>query len=167
MMLTSKPATLLVGLVLIGTPSERGLADGMSPQQQADETSLMDPNGPLNPHGFPRLNECERIPLSDPASEAKANISRGDLRPFKIYGFINPKTQVAPGITCPSISFWPYAYRGGRFISDMPACGTTNTASNAPAEKMEAYNRILAADARFQQLTGCKPAPLKSDPAAR
>jgi hypothetical protein len=110
-------------------------------------------SSPLNPHGFPKIKACKSISLDDPAREARENISRGDLRPFTVYGFTQGDV---PGVFCPSGSY-ALESRGGTFVSDMPdACGGRSF-SNAPADKMEAYNRTLASNPRFQQITGCRP----------
>jgi hypothetical protein len=117
----------------------------MSPPEQAAT--------PLNPHRFPALATCQSVALTDPAKEARANIAKGDLRPFAVYGFTQGNIL---GVYCPSRRY-PLDYRGGTFVSDVPdACGH-NVFSNAPPDRMEAYNRVLAVDPRFQKLTGCRP----------
>ena len=108
---------------------------------------------PLNPHRFPALATCQSIALADPAKEARVNIAKGDLRPFAVYGFTQGNIL---GVYCPSQRY-PMDYRGGTFVSDVPdACGH-NVFSNARPDRMEAYNRVLAADPRFQKITGCRP----------
>lgn len=112
-----------------------------------------EPKGPLNPHGFPRLPMCKSIRLDHSVEEAAANIARGDLRPFTVYGFT--PTDV-PGVFCPH-GRYEMESRGGRFVSDIPdACGGMSF-SNAPGTAMLAYNRIIAANPRFQAVTGCRP----------
>jgi hypothetical protein len=109
--------------------------------------------GPLNPRGLPQITACRSIPLADPIAEARANIARGDRRPFTVYGFTPGDV---PGIFCPSGKY-QLESRGGTFVSDMPdACGGMSF-SNAPRDKMLAYNRALAADPKFQQITQCQP----------
>ncbi|BBE34991.1 ankyrin repeat domain-containing protein [Sphingosinicella microcystinivorans] len=109
---------------------------------------------PLNPKGYPAIAMCRTIGLSDPEREAKENITRGDLRPFTVYGYW---AQDVPGVFCPNGKY-PIDKRGGTYVSDIrDACGQMSF-STAPPEKMKAYNRILAAQPRFQEITGCRPA---------
>ncbi len=108
----------------------------------------------LNPRRLPPLAMCETVLLGDPVAAAKANIHQGDRRPFTIasLGRIS-----IPGVFCPSGDYW-FESRGGLVISDVPPLsGETACAPNVPPEQMELYNRTLAADARFQQATGCRP----------
>lgn len=107
----------------------------------------------LNPNGYPPIAACQAVPLENPIAEAKASIARSDLRPFTIYGFT---PAAVPGIFCPSGRYGMES-RGGTFVSDMPdACGG-NSFSAAPPERMESFNRTLAADSHFQKITGCRP----------
>ncbi len=109
--------------------------------------------GSLNPNGFPQIAACKTIALDDPAGAAKANIAKGDLRPFTVYGFTSGDVS---GVFCPSGNY-RLESRGGTFVSDMPdACGS-HSFSNAAADRMETYNRTLAADPRFQKVSGCRP----------
>lgn len=110
------------------------------------------PSSALNPHGYPKTAICATISLDDPIAEAKRNIAKGDLRPFTAYGFT---PGYVPGIFCPSDSY-SMDSRGGTFVSDMPdACGGISF-SNAAPDKMEAYNRVLGANPRFEEITGCR-----------
>lgn len=123
---------------------------------ESHERSLLEPNGPLNPNGYPRLTVGEHISLDDPIAEANASMAMDDFRPFKNFGFTAPTYQNAPGIVCPSRSGWTYDYRGGTLYSDLPG---SSPISNAPPEKMEQFNQTLAGTARFRAITGCVPAP--------
>jgi len=99
------------------------------------------------------LPTCERITLTDPASLAKANIAKGDRRPFTVFGFTQ---NDVPGVFCPSGDY-DMQSRGGTFVSDMPdACGAM-VASVADPKQMLIYNRTLAADPEFQRITQCRP----------
>lgn len=110
--------------------------------------------GPLNPNGLPQIEACKSIKLNDPVAEAKANITKGDRRPFTVYGFTPGDV---PGVFCPNGNYRMES-RGGTFVSDIPdACGK-NSFSNAPPDAMRTYNRTLAADPKFQEITGCRPA---------
>lgn len=110
--------------------------------------------GPLNPDGLPQIEACKSIDLADPVAEAKANIAKGDRRPFTVYGF-TPRD--VPGVFCPHGDYQMES-RGGIFVSDVPdACGQ-HSFSNAPPDAMQTYNRTLAADPKFREITGCRPA---------
>ena len=127
-----------------GGSSDRPLP---APQPRDVQTSA------LNPHGFARAAACEAIVMEDPGAEAKANIAKGDRRPFTVHGFTPGDV---PGVYCASGNY-RLESRGGTFVSDMPdACGS-HAFSQAPAETMKAYNRVLASDAQFQKITGCRP----------
>lgn len=110
--------------------------------------------GPLNPEGLPQIAACKSITLDDPVAEARANVAKGDRRPFTVYGFT---AGDVPGVFCPKGDY-SMESRGGSFVSDMPdACGKY-AFSNAPGDAMREYNRTLAADPKFQEITGCRPA---------
>ena len=107
----------------------------------------------LNPHGLSRVAVCESIVIEDPAAEARANIAKEDRRPYMVYGFTPGDV---PGVYCASGNYRMEG-RVGIFVSDLPdACGGY-VFSNASPDKMQAYNRVLASDAAFQKITGCRP----------
>lgn len=111
--------------------------------------------GPLNPNAFPSIPRCEKISLEDPVEEARRNIRKDDRRPFTVYGFTNGDV---PGVFCPSGNYIMES-RGGAMVSDVPeVCGENFSFSNADDNTMKAYNRELASDPRFQEITQCRPA---------
>jgi hypothetical protein len=140
-------SVLMAGALLSCQPTPVSETRAVEPRKQSERASL-------NPHGYPKLETCKPLALDDPAASARANIARDDLRPFTTFGFTPGD---APGIFCPKGNYAQLESRGGTFVSDMPdACGTYSYAI-ASADKMETYNRLLAADRRFRDITGCRP----------
>lgn len=149
----SKPKLLVVTALLLAGGTGWLIPAGDGPEKHGAQP-LGDRGGRLNPHGFPQIAACETISLNDPVAEAAANIAKGDLRPFTVYGYTEGDV---PGLFCPSGDYHMES-RGGRYVSDIPdACGT-HSFTNAPDKAMWAYNRALAEDQKFQEITGCRPA---------
>lgn len=145
--LTAVAVALGFAHLFLNTDSDSVIVDPSSRGPQSSERSL-------NPHNYREARRCESIDLDNPEEEARQNIAKGDLRPFTIFGF--GKADV-PGIFCASGNYNLEA-RGGTYTSDIPdACGGDVSYSHAPPKKMEAYNRALGADKKFQQISGCRP----------
>lgn len=145
--------SLIVGFAEPILRAQQDTAKKAEKKDNAREVSV------LNRNNYPKLASCQSTQLDHPEAEAKANIARGDLRPFAVFGFTPGDI---PGVFCPSGNYRTDGRdgidsRGGTFVSDVPdACGS-HSFSNAPRNRMEAYNRTLAADRRFQKITGCRP----------
>lgn len=102
------------------TNASRSAMQGPTHSEESAPPPPTPPQGDLNPNDFPELSMCAAIPLKDQVGEAKANIEKGDLRPFATYGFF---ASDVPGVYCPAGNY-NLERRAGTFVSDMPdACG--------------------------------------------
>lgn len=110
----------------------------------------------LNPGHVPQDRRCQTVDLGDPVTAARERIRRNDLRPFMVMGFV-ARSDV-PGVSCPDdATYEGMPPRGGSFVSDIPdVCGGGRSFHGVPIEAAAAYNRIIAGERRFQELTGCR-----------